>query len=80
MGLCNWELCLSAGMYWSLDKIGNLYSSSRPSHVVLQRFWISMLSIHVELDAMDQKLPQGISQQANQCSLKYEAGDILDEF
>ena len=48
--------------------------------MVLQRFFISMASIHVELDAMDQELIQGISQEASQCSLKYEVGDILDEF
>ena len=54
-GLCNWVKCCSTGMYWSLDQIDNLLSSSRPSQMVLQRFWISMASIHVELDAMDQE-------------------------
>ena len=47
--------------------------------MVLQRFWISMASIHVELNSMDQELPQGISQEASQCSLKYEVDDIFDE-
>ena len=54
VGLCNQDQCCSAGMDWSLDQIENLQSSSRPSQMVLQRFWISMASIHVELDAMDQ--------------------------
>ena len=48
--------------------------------MVLQRFWISMASINVELDDMDQELPQDISQEASQCFPKYEVGDILDEF
>ena len=39
-----------------------------------------MANIHAELDAMDQEFLQGISQEASQCSLKYEVGDILDEF
>ena len=48
--------------------------------MVLQRFWISMASIHVELDAMDQGIPQDISQKASKFSPKYEVGEILDEF
>ena len=48
--------------------------------MVLQRLWISMAIIHAEMDAMDQELPQGISQEASQCFPKYEVGDILDEF
>ena len=48
--------------------------------MVLQRFWVSMASIHVELDAMDQELIQCISQEVGQCSLKYEVGEILDDF
>ena len=48
--------------------------------MVLQRFWISMASIYVELDAIDQELPQYISQEESQCSPKYEVGDILYEF
>ena len=48
--------------------------------MVLQRFWISMAKIHVELDAMDQGGPQDISQEANKCFPKYEVGDILDKF
>ena len=47
--------------------------------MVLQRFLIYMASIHFELDAMDQELLQGISQEAIQFSLKYEVGDIVDE-
>ena len=39
-----------------------------------------MVSIHVELDAMDQERPQYISQEASQCFSQYEVGDILDEF
>ena len=39
-----------------------------------------MASIHDELHAMPQERIQGISQEASQCSLKYEVGDILDEF
>ena len=48
--------------------------------MVLQRFWIYMASIYIELDAMDQEQPQGISQEASQCSPKYEVGDIPDAF
>ena len=54
-GLYNWAWCCSDSIYWSLDQIENLWSSSRPSQMVLQRFWISMASIHAELDAMDQE-------------------------
>ena len=39
-----------------------------------------MASIRVEFDAMYQERPQGISQEASQGSLKYEVGDIIDEF
>ena len=39
-----------------------------------------MAGVHDELDAMDQELPQGISHEASQSSLKYEVCDILDEF
>ena len=39
-----------------------------------------MASIHVELDYMDQELLQSISKEASKCSLKYEVGDILDDF
>ena len=78
--LCNRGQFYYAGMDWYLDQIENLQSSSRPSQMVLQRFWIYIASIHVELDAMDQELPQDISQIASQCSLKYEVGDIHDEF
>ena len=39
-----------------------------------------MESTYVNLDAMVQEWPQGISQEAIQCSLKYEVGDILDTF
>ena len=67
-------------MDWSLDQIENLYFSSRPSEMVLQRFLISTASIQFRLDAMDQELPQGISQESSQWSLKYEIDDILDEF
>ena len=38
-----------------------------------------MASIHADLDAMDQERSQSISQEAIQCSLKYEVGEILDE-
>ena len=48
--------------------------------MILLSFWISMASINDELDAMNQELPQGISQEASKCYLKYEVGDILDEF
>ena len=44
----------SADMDWYLDQIENLYSASRPSQMVLSRFWIHMESIHAELDAMEQ--------------------------
>ena len=53
VGLCNWAKCCSAGIDWYLEQIENLYISSIPSQMVLQRFWISMASIHFELDAMD---------------------------
>ena len=39
-----------------------------------------MASIHVELDAMDQELTQGTSQEASQCYPKYEVGYIIYEF
>ena len=48
--------------------------------MVLSRFRISMESIHSDLDAMDQELIQCISQEAGRSSIKYEVGDILDEF
>ena len=35
VGLCNRAKCCSADMDWSLDQIENLYSSSRPSQMVL---------------------------------------------
>ena len=44
----------SAVMDWSLNQIENLYSSSRPSQMVLSRFWIYMAIIHAKLDAMYQ--------------------------
>ena len=55
MGLCNRTSYYSDGMDWSLDQIDNLNSYYRLSQMVLQRFWISMASINVELDAMDQE-------------------------
>ena len=62
----------------SLDQTENLWSSSRPSQIVLQRFWISVAIIYAKYEAMYQERPQGISQEASQCSLKYDVGDILD--
>ena len=55
VGLRNQAQCCYAGMNWSLGQIENLQSSSRPSQMFLQRFQISIESIHVELDAMDQE-------------------------
>ena len=52
----------------------------RPSQMDLSRFWISMASIRANLDARFQELSWSISQEASQCSLKYEVGDILDGF
>ena len=78
--LCDLANYCSAGMDWSLEQIENLQSSSRPIQMVLLRFWIYMVSIHAELDAMDQELLQGISQKASQSFLKYDIGDILDGF
>ena len=39
-----------------------------------------MAIINVELDAMDQELPQYISHEASKCPPRYEVGDIFDEF
>ena len=39
-----------------------------------------MSGIHDKLDSMVQELPQGISQEERQKSLKYKVGDILGEF
>ena len=39
-----------------------------------------MVIIHADLDAMDQERTKVISQEAGQCSLKYEVYDTLDEF
>ena len=44
----------SASLDWSLEQIDHLYSASRPSQMVLLRFWISMTSINAALDDMDQ--------------------------
>ena len=79
------ELCAvvyycSTGVDWSLDQIEDLQSVPRTSQMVLSRFWMSMAIIHDNLDIMVQEWPQGISQESSQCYLKYEVGDILDEF
>ena len=55
VGSCDMVYYCSAGMDCSLEQIENLYSSSRPSQMILQRFWVSMASIHVELDTMDEE-------------------------
>ena len=39
-----------AGMYWYLEHIEDVYNSSRPRQMVLSRFWVSMTTIHDELD------------------------------
>ena len=39
-----------------------------------------MAIINAELDAMDQELTKGISQEVSQYALKYEVGKISDEF
>ena len=36
------EYYFSTSVHSCLEQIENLYSASRPSHVVLSRFWISM--------------------------------------
>ena len=50
MRLCAVADYCSAGVDWTLDQIYYLSSASRPSHVVLSRFWISMAIINDELD------------------------------
>ena len=54
MLLCDVKYFFSAGMDWYLNQFENLLSSSRPSQMVLSRFWISIASINDELEAMDQ--------------------------
>ena len=39
-----------------------------------------MTNINVKLDAMVQEQYKNVSQEASQFPLKYEVGDILDEF
>ena len=48
------EYYCSAGVNCYLDLIELFYSSFIPSKMVLQRFWNFMVSIHDELDDMDQ--------------------------
>ena len=48
--------------------------------MVLSGFWISMTSIHDELDDIFQEWPQYISHTASQCSLRCEVGNIPDRF
>ena len=70
----------STGFYWSLGQNEILKSSPRPIQVVLSSFWVSMVIINAEMYDRVKELPQGISQEASQCYLKYEVEYILDEF
>ena len=48
--------------------------------MVLLSFWVSMEIMHDELYGIVRKWLLDISHEEIQCSLKYEIGDILDEF
>ena len=48
--------------------------------MVFSRVLIYMESVHNNLDSMVQERIQGISQEESQFSIKYEVGDILDDF
>ena len=54
VGLYDVAYCCSSSVYWYLDQIEDLYSASRPSQMVLSRFWVSIASIHDDLDDMVQ--------------------------
>ena len=53
--------CLSAGMDYSLDQIGYLYSASIPSQMVLSRIWVSVAIVHNNMDCTVQNIYLSVS-------------------
>ena len=71
---------LSDGVDWSLDQIEDLCIAYRPIQMFLSMIWISVVGVHNNMDANVQEIAKYFSQEAIQCSLKYEVGYILDSF